>query len=651
MASSKRMNLISIIAIVLCVVLSLLLPETDAEAPVPMGYEGRLFDVSRVHTIDISMENWDEFLKTCANEEYAACEVTVDGEKFKNVAIRAKGNTSLSSVSQMDSDRYSFKIEFDHFDDAFSYHGLDKLSLNNVIQDNTFMKDYLTYRMMSQFGVPAPLTSFSYITVNGEDWGLYLAVEGVEDAFLLRNYGKSHGELYKPDSMDMGGGRGNGKGFDMEAFEDMFAAEPTSAEGGFPFANMRKAQSENAGRAQDDRTAFNDRPGGFGGMGSSDVKLVYTDDEFESYSNIFENAKTDVTDADKARLIDAIKRMNTGDATAVDVENVIRYFVVHNFVVNDDSYTGTMIHNYYLYEKNGALSMIPWDYNLAYGTFQGGNAVSSVNRDILSPVTGGMDDRPMIKWIFESEAFTDQYKAYFEEFLKTVNADQIIEDARAIIAPYVEKDPTKFCTYEEFETGVSALKTFVKLRTQSVSNQLAGNNEVISTTGFNTSDMGTMGRNRNNNLSMSQMPAGEPGMIPGDRGGMQMPFGGMGQVPNNGTQTPSAPPAGVTGWPFNAASPALEPSEEADNRQNESENATAPESQAQADEAQSAIETNQTGKNRFNQTQRIGNPFGGMAVSNMPDGNAQNAPSERMLLLISVIVLLASIGIAFFIKH
>ena len=43
----------------------------------------------------------------------------------------------------------------------------------------------------------------------GEDWGLYLAVEGVEESFLLRNYG----ELYKPDSMEMGGGRGNGGGF------------------------------------------------------------------------------------------------------------------------------------------------------------------------------------------------------------------------------------------------------------------------------------------------------------------------------------------------------------------------------------------------------------------------------------------------------
>ena len=35
----------------------------------------------------------------------------------------------------------------------------------------------------------------------------------------------------------------------------------------------------------------------------------------------------------------------------VDIEEVIRYFVVHNFVLNFDSYTGSMIHNYYLYEE------------------------------------------------------------------------------------------------------------------------------------------------------------------------------------------------------------------------------------------------------------------------------------------------------------
>ena len=74
--------------------------------------------------------------------------------------------------------------------------------------------------MMGYFGVDAPLCSYVYITVNGEDWGLYLAVEGVEESFLERNYGSGYGELYKPDSMSMGGGRGNGGAFDMEDWMD-----------------------------------------------------------------------------------------------------------------------------------------------------------------------------------------------------------------------------------------------------------------------------------------------------------------------------------------------------------------------------------------------------------------------------------------------
>ena len=70
-------------------------------------------------------------------------------------------------------------MEFDHYDNSKSYYGLDKLNLNNLIQDNTMMKDCLVYRLMGEFGVASPLCSYVYLTVNGEDWGLYLAVEGV----------------------------------------------------------------------------------------------------------------------------------------------------------------------------------------------------------------------------------------------------------------------------------------------------------------------------------------------------------------------------------------------------------------------------------------------------------------------------------------
>ena len=143
-------------------------------------------------------------------------------------------------------------------------------------------------------------------------------------------------------------------------------------------------------------------PAGFGGMGSGDVKLQYTDDDPDSYPNIFGSAKTDVTEADQARLMQALKILNEGTeiSAAVSVEEVLRYFVVHNFVCNGDSYTGSMVHNYYLYEEDGLLSMIPWDYNLAFGTFQGGDASGQVNAPIDTPVSsgGGTDSRPMVDW-------------------------------------------------------------------------------------------------------------------------------------------------------------------------------------------------------------------------------------------------------------
>ena len=109
-----------------------------------------------------------------------------------------------------------------------------------------------------------------------------------------------------------------------------------------------------------------------GGMGSSDVKLQYIDDDPDSYANIFDNAKTKVKKKDQARLIAALKKLSEGDTSAVDTDAVAMYMAVHNFLCNGDSYTGSMVHNYYLYEKDGVLSMIPWDYNLAFGAFSSG---------------------------------------------------------------------------------------------------------------------------------------------------------------------------------------------------------------------------------------------------------------------------------------
>lgn len=252
---------------------------------------------------------------------------------------------------------------------------------------------------------------------------------------------------------------------------------------------------------------------GNGGMtnGSDDVLLKYIDDEISSYSNIFDNAKTDASDSDKTRLISALKKLSSGEELedTVDIEKVIRYFVVHNFVLNFDSYTGSMIHNYYLYEKDGQMQMIPWDYNLAFGGFQSaGGATSLVNYPIDSTVSGGnAEDRPMIAWIFASDEYTELYHKYFSKFISEYfdsgYFEEMIDKVKEMISPYVEKDPTKFCTYDEFEKGIDTLKEFCLLRAESISGQLDGTigstsvtqktDTLIDAGDIQISDMGSMG--------------------------------------------------------------------------------------------------------------------------------------------------------------
>ena len=572
-----------------------------------MGYETKLFDTSKVHTINIVIDDWDSFLETCTNEEYTSCAVVIDNEAYKNVAIRAKGNTSLTQVKSYGNNRYSFKIEFDHYDGTKTYHGLDKLCLNNIIQDNTYMKDYLCYRMMSEFGVDSPLCSYVYITVNGEDWGLYLAVEGIEDSFLQRNYGNDVGELYKPDSQSMGGGRGNGGNFKMSEFNAGQDSQTDSTADNTQSATSGQTQQGNPPSKPDGEPG--EKGGGMGGgmNGSDDVSLIYSDDEYSSYQNIFNNAKTDISDSDKDRLIVSLKKLNNNEniSSVGDVEETIRYFVVHNFVCNFDSYTGSMIHNYYLYEKDGQMSMIPWDYNLAFGGFMGAqNASSLVNYPIDTPVSGGtVDSRPMLAWIFASDEYTEEYHELFSEFIeKYFESDYIpnlIESTKEMIAEYVEKDPTKFCTYEEFESGVTALKEFCTLRAESISGQLAGtipstsdgqtadSSSLIKADNLNISDMGTMNNNGSgspnektqnnaaqtqsatdntdstNNRSFSQTPpnnseSSSDGTDDSTNSDSSVPAGGFGGTPpdmsdSNGNGPPSMPNGEMPSMPDGAA--------------------------------------------------------------------------------------------------
>lgn len=478
------------------------------------SYADNLFDTSYVHSINIEVNqsDWQSMLENAMAEEYISCNVTIDGTEIKNAAIRTKGNSSLTTVQSSGSDRYSFKIELDHYDDGTSYLGLDKLCLNNIVQDNTYMKDYFSYRMMNEMNAYAPLCSYIYITVNNEDWGLYLAVEAIEEAYAKRNFGTNFGEIYKPDtSNDRVGGNGNGGsppemlpgdnggqatdiGQERPGMQDFAENEPPAD----IIENTEQASGDEMrgggkDRDTDDTRENNDR--GFGGMGSSAVALIYQDDDIDSYSEIFDNSVFNPNTADKKRLINSIKQLNYGEnlEEAVNVDEVLRYFVVHNFTVNFDSYTGSLMHNYYLYEDNGQMSMIAWDYNLAFGGFGAGGgpggmggtnsstdtATQFVNYPIDTPLSGAsLEDRPMLGKLLENTEYMERYHELFNEFLTDYIDSGKFENEYnyifGLISKYVQKDPTKFCTFDEFVTGAETLKQFCLLRCESIRGQLDG---------------------------------------------------------------------------------------------------------------------------------------------------------------------------------
>ena len=443
------------------------------ETGVSMAYETELFDTSSILTVNILMDeaDWNDMLAHAAAEEYYQCDVEIGGTTFYRVAIRPKGNTSLTSIANdPTTDRYSFKLEFDHYVDGQTCFGLDKLILNNNYADATNMKEALIYDMYQYLGADASLYNYAKLSVNGEYWGVYLALEAVEDSFLLRNYGVQDGELYKPDSMNIDGGGepgGDFKADDMD-FENMTPPDMDREDAPQPPDSSGERPAENFD--------FPDDKGGFS-MSGGGADLNYTDDELDSYETIWDGEITDTTKADHKRVVTALKNISEGNALEdyMDVDNLLRYMAVHVFSVNEDSLSGSMAHNYYLYEAGGKLNLIPWDYNLALGGMGRSNDATSVVNDAIDNAFSGTT---FFDTLMADETCHSRYYAYLQqlvsEYINGGGFDAFYERVRSQIDTLVETDPTAFYSYDEYLTAVETLYQVVKLRGQSIQGQLDG---------------------------------------------------------------------------------------------------------------------------------------------------------------------------------
>jgi len=112
---------------------------------------------------------------------------------YTNVALHLKG--AMGSFRPID-DKPALTLNFDKYADGQRFHGLQKLHLNNSVQDGTYVSEQVCREIFLAAGVPTPRATHAVVELNGRRLGLFVLVEGWNKQFLKRYFKNTHGNLW-----------------------------------------------------------------------------------------------------------------------------------------------------------------------------------------------------------------------------------------------------------------------------------------------------------------------------------------------------------------------------------------------------------------------------------------------------------------------
>ena len=470
----------------------------DSETAVRAAGDSPPFYSDRVVTVRFVMpeNDWEYMQENAREEQYARADMWYDGEFVEAVALRPKGNSSLMTTVSRGSIRFSLKADLNFFNSARNLDGVKKLNFNNGFSDPTFMRETLAYDIYRQMGIPTPRTSFVDLWINDTHMGLYTMVEQVDATFLSNHFTDGTGNLYKPEmpaaallwteadyekQMERAG---------IEAITDEEEISAINLGGGLLSEIMKAMEQEEEETTVDipERPQGFDMPGTIRERGDLTEQMgLKTNEDKPNYSALF-------------RFLEVLNKEPPGTfreeiEKVLDVDQVLRFLAVSTAVVHLDNYTGNFGHNYYLYEVNGKFTVIPWDLNMAFGTFNAGlDRDGIINFFIDEPTAVPPAERPLVSRLLAVPQYMETYHDYLYElingpFSPDVLEPKIVENAD-MIRPYVTSDTLKFYSNREFETNLRenieprrqvpgmqlsiGLIPFVRERGESVRQQLEG---------------------------------------------------------------------------------------------------------------------------------------------------------------------------------
>ncbi|MGE7606439.1 CotH kinase family protein [Peribacillus frigoritolerans] len=499
-------------------------------------YTESVFDQSKVTTVDITLadEDLDSILDNPSEKEIVNADVTIDGETVKNVGFRTKGNLSLNSVVQMgDSNRYSWKIDFDYYQEDQDLHGLKKLALNNNYSDPTYMREYLSYELMDKMGIATPGHSYMYVTINGKEWGLYLGVEAIEETFLNTNFTDGTGDLYYPD------GTGSDLKWISEDIDDYTGLNLKTNDHSDQSAMIKMLDSINNGGNMEEVLDVDEMLRYF----AANTALVnldhYQGDKKHNYYLYEENGVFSILPWDYNMSFGGYSGGGGRRASASDQNDGTAADGNEDAAKQDDTEILGEAPNM---NDGGMMDMSSNFMN-----------ESNINFSITEPVSGTtLEDRPLLNALLSNDGYREKYYDYLDDiatdFFAEENMTAMTTEISTLITPYVKKDPTKFYTMDEYTEATSGEETLVDFavqRAESILAQLSGDLVVEAET---ESSIGGGAPNPGDEANPGQRPPnmgdGENGaaMQPPDmdRGGNDAPPGIVGNMDQKGAGNSSS---------------------------------------------------------------------------------------------------------------
>ncbi|MEO1515137.1 MAG: CotH kinase family protein [Bacteroidota bacterium] len=373
-----------------------------------------LYNINKVNEIhlDFEQDDWYALLnqyKDAGEDARLLATLRLNGVEYDSVGVRYKGNSSFYNVRKSDSSKLPFNVKLNFKKKSQCLPGgIKTLKLSNVFRDPSFLREVMAYEVARSY-MPASTANYAIVHVNGEKLGLYNLTESVDKAFLRKHFGYDKGTLIKCDPT-----------WDAAEIKGCPKGEKAS--------------------------------------------LIYQGQDSICYERNYEmKSKNGWTDLVKLAWV--LEKTPDQIGEFINVDAVLWMHAFNNVLVNLDSYSGRLCHNYYLFKDSfGLFQPIVWDMNLAFGGFRfdGNNPRPMSNKELQEMglfLHYKNDFRPLISKILKNSLNRKIYVAHVrtivEDYLDSGKFKERAAEVHKFITPYVKEDVNKLYPFETFSENLN----------------------------------------------------------------------------------------------------------------------------------------------------------------------------------------------------